>query len=150
MSPSVCMSVGPLYAGSEQEWERRPFSLGPFSALSSVREVPSLFLSPADGPSRNDCSHHLTFLRAQSGETAPSSGITMSTLSGVSQLASSAGVTLILPTMRAQWQLVCEGSLTWRLGSNNSQASRWLGGKVQGQWREGMFCRLWSVTTPSS
>lgn len=61
-SPSACVSVGPPCAGSEQGWEGRPLSLGPCSALSSVREGPSLFPCPADGPTRSDCSHHLSFL----------------------------------------------------------------------------------------
>lgn len=149
MSPSACIS-----AGSEQGGEGRPLSLGPCSALSSVREGPSPFLPPLDSPSRSDCSHHLSFLRQDLPGTvrwgSPSSGFTASTLSGASQHISSAGVDLLQPTMRAQWQLVCQALLTLRLGSNNWQAGRWLRGKVQSQWWEGKFCRLWSVTTPSS
>lgn len=122
-----------------QNRDGRPLSLGPCSALSSVREGPSPFLSPVDGPSKSNCLHHLPFLRQDLPSTVwwgrPSSGFTTSTLSGASKLSSSAGVDLLLPT-RAQWQLVCEASLTWRLGSNNLQAGRLLGGKVQGQWWE--------------
>lgn len=61
--PSACVSVGAPCAGSEQGWEGSPLSLGPCSALSSVREGPSPFPSAADGPTRSDCSHHLSFLR---------------------------------------------------------------------------------------
>lgn len=152
-SPSAYMSVGPLCAGSEQGWEGRPLSLGPCSALSSVRQGSSPFLFPVDGPSRGDCLHHLSFsLRQNLPSTvqwgSPSSGFMTSSLSGSSLLNSSPGVDLFLPTVRAQWQLVCEASLDW--GLTILQAGRLLGGRVQGQWWEGRFCRLWSVTTPSS
>lgn len=51
------ISVGALCACPEQGWEKRPLSLGPWSALSSVRDVPWLFLFPVgvDGASRGDC-----------------------------------------------------------------------------------------------
>lgn len=94
----------------------RLLSLGTCSAFPGDREDPLPILCLKDGLSRRACSHHLSFLRQHLPSTAcwgsPSSGFTASTLSGAFQLTSTDGVDLLLPTTRAQWQLVCEASLT--------------------------------------
>lgn len=63
VSHSAWTSVGAFRAYPGQAWERRPLSRGPWSALSSVRDVPWLVLFPVgvDGASRGNCPHHLSF-----------------------------------------------------------------------------------------
>lgn len=149
------MSVGAPCDCPKQEWERKPFSLRPWSVLPSNREGLWLFLFRVvvDGAFIDSCIHHLSFSLRQDlpSGAVPAQVTNKQALSVVFHSPPLlATVDLLLPVMRFQWQLTYDASLTQRQGSNKLQTGRFLEGKRQRHWWEGMFCRPWSVATSSS